>query len=57
MFWRVPRHVQVLEDSDQGVDALLEMVPDVSVFLRHFCDEAGLAANSIYFCFLLVKNQ
>ena len=21
------------------MDALLEMVPDVSVFLRHFCDE------------------
>ena len=39
------------------MDALLEMVPDVSVLLRHFCDEAGQAANSIYFCFLFVKKS
>ena len=35
----VAGHVQVLEDSDQGVDALFEVVSNVCVFLSHLGDE------------------
>ena len=35
----VAGHVQVLEDSDQGVDALFEVVSYVCVFLSHLSDE------------------